>query len=118
MKYLFSLSIFLAFTIPRFSSYAQNKTKQPVHQDKPFTQDYSIKYYADTTKITLSGIAADRNGIVQILSDKGLQRPFNGKFLYHGSIELDHSYRFMKDKKISAISSYKDQLVYLTDKVV
>nr|WP_229216517.1 hypothetical protein [Dyadobacter sp. 3J3] len=92
--------------------------KQPVHQDNPFVQDYSIKYYSDTTKLNLLAAYSDRNGVIQILAKEGLQHPFNGKLLYHGSIEPDNSYRFMKSKKISATGIYYKQLVYLSDSVL
>ncbi|GLU54081.1 hypothetical protein Dfri01_35420 [Dyadobacter frigoris] len=92
--------------------------KQPVHEDKPFLQDYSIKYYSDTTKLNLLAAYSDRNGVIQILSKEGLQHPHDGQFLYHGSIEADNSYRFMKSKKISATGVYDKQLVYLSDSVV
>ncbi len=112
-----ALSLLLAFTFPLIS-YGQKTMKQPVHQDKPFTQDYSIKYYSDTTKLKLSHAVSDRNQNIQLLSDKGLQHTFDGRFLYHGSIEPDNTYRFMKDKKIAAIGTYQNQFVYLTNSVV
>ncbi len=96
----------------------QPASKQPVHVDKPFLQDYSIKFYADTTKLRLASVACDWNGNIQILSNRGLQHPYGGQFLYHGSIDPDNSYRFMVDKKIAAVSSYQNQLVYLSNAVV
>lgn len=115
-KYRFLTIIFLA--IYGMPSFGQRATKQPMHSDKPFIQDYSIKYYSDTTKSRVSHIASDWNGKVQILSDKGLLHPFDGQFLYHGSIEPDNYYRFMSDKKISSVGNYQGQLVYLTNAVV
>lgn len=91
---------------------------QTVHQDKPFLQDYSVKYYADTLKQNLKQAVSDRNGKIQLISQNGLEHPYNGQFLYHGSITADQSYRFMKDKKISAINTYQNQIVYLSDQVV
>ncbi|WP_221390062.1 hypothetical protein [Dyadobacter sp. NIV53] len=113
MNKLLFLSFLYVFAFSRCKVFAQS-----VYNDKPFLQDYSIKYYSDTTKLKTIQAYSDRNGVIQILSSKGLQHPSDGQFLYQGSIEPDHSYRFMKDKKISAIGSYQDQLVYLTDKVV
>jgi len=100
--------------------YGCNKAsvKQPVHEDKPFVQDYSVKYYADTIKLNVLQSYADRNGVIQILSRQGLQHPANGQFLYHGTIVSDKSYRFMTDKKIAAMGIYQEQLVYLSDSVV
>lgn len=114
MKHLFSALLLLVC----MATYAQNKTRQPVHQDKPFLQEYAVKFYSDSTKLKLSHVASDHNGVIQILADQGLLHPYHGQFLYPGSIEPDHSYRFMRDKKIQAIAGYKEQLVYLTDKVV
>lgn len=91
---------------------------QPVYKDKPFLQDFSVKYYADTTQSSLRNVASDRNGIVQMLSAEGLRHTSAGQFLYPGTVVPDRNYRYMKDKKISALINYEDQLVYLTDQVV
>jgi hypothetical protein len=111
-------SLVLIFAVAGFPSRGQRVVKQPVHIDKPFLQDYSIKFYSDTTKMVLGRVASDWNGTIQVLSNKGLQHTFDGQFLYHGTIEADNYYRFMSDKKITSISSYQNQLVYLTDAVV
>lgn len=91
---------------------------QPVYKDKPYLQDFSIKYYADTTQTSLLQIAADRNGVIQMLAREGLRQPHAGQFLYPGKVVTDRNYRYMKDKHISALTSYENQLVYLTDQVV
>ncbi|WP_342087926.1 hypothetical protein [Dyadobacter sp. OTU695] len=91
---------------------------QPVYKDKPYLQDFSVKYYADTTQTSLMQIAADRNGVIQMLAREGLRQPHAGQFLYPGKVVTDRNYRYMKDKQISALSSYENQLVYLTDQVV
>ncbi|SDF17593.1 hypothetical protein SAMN04487996_109130 [Dyadobacter soli] len=91
---------------------------QPVYKDKPYLQDFSIKYYADTTQSSLKQVASDRNGIIQMLAKEGLRHTSAGQFLYPGKVVPDRNYRYMKDKNISAIISYQDQLVYLTDQVV
>src|SRR5690606_11466751 len=93
-------------------------TTQPVYEDVPFLQDFSIKYYSDTTSQVLSGIASDRNGVIQVLSKNRLLRPYGGKFLYPGSLAPDNTYRFISDEKINAIGTYENQLVYLSDSVV
>lgn len=90
----------------------------PVYKDKPYLQDFSIKYYADTTQSPLLQVAADRNGIVQMLAKDGLRHTYAGQFLYPGKVVPDRLYRYMKDKNISNLVSYQDQLVYLTDQVV
>jgi hypothetical protein len=111
------LSFLFILSIAGLSSYGQKNSRQPVYTDKPFVQDFSIKFYSDH-KLNVSQAYSDQNGIIQILSDKGLQHPHGGQFLYPGSIEPDRSYRFMATKKIAAIGTYQNQLVYLTDKVV
>ncbi len=118
MRKPFYLSLLVLFAALFFYSCSKTTTKQPVHEDKPFVQDYSIKYYSDTTKLNLLSAYSDRNGVIQILAKEGLQHPYNGKLLYHGTIESDNSYRFMKSKKISATGIYDKQLVYLSDSVV
>ena len=91
---------------------------QPVHKDKPYLQDFSVKYYADTTQSSLRQVAADRNGVVQMLAQEGLRHISAGQFLYPGKVVPDRNYRYMKDKNISALISHENQLVYLTDQVV
>ena len=110
--------LFVACTLMAVYSCSNQTTKQPVYEDKPFMQEVSIKYYADTLTQNLMGIAADRNDKIQVLAASGVLHPYDGQFLYPGSIQTDNSYRFMSDKKINAINTYQDQLVYLTDSVV
>lgn len=86
--------------------------------DKPFIQDYSIKYYFDQTGASLKRVAADRNGKIQVLSSIGLLHPHDGMFLYPGTLEPDKTYRPMSDKNIADLMVYKEQLVYLDDKAV
>lgn len=94
-------------------------TTQPSHQDTPFTQDYSIKYYSnDTTANALLAIATDRNGKVQVLHKDGLLHTKAGQFLFPGALVTDRTYRFMSDKKINSLTSVDEQLVYLTDQAV
>lgn len=83
------------------------------HTDKPFIQDYSIKYYYTDSLNSLKKVASDRNGNIRILSANGLLHPDNGAFLYPGTLVSDHSYRPLKDKKVSNIASYQNQFVYL-----
>ncbi|MCF2490055.1 hypothetical protein [Dyadobacter sp. CY347] len=108
----FSLVIIILATLSVGKNFAQT-----VHQDKPFRQDYSIKFYANES-MSFQQVIADRNENVQILGKDGLLHPENGQFLYPGSIRADNSYRFMKDKKIVAIGSYQNQNVYLTESLV
>lgn len=94
------------------------ESKLPVYSDVAYLQDHSIKYYTNEQVTTLMKVVSDRNGVVQILSSKGLRKPFNGEFLYPGTIENDVSYRPMADKKITDIGVYESQLVYLDNVAV
>ena len=103
-----------------FYSCGQKKgaTLQTTHTDVPYQQDYSIKYNITDSGTVLNKVFADRNGVIQILSSKGLLHPFSGAMLYPGTLVADDTYRPMKDKKISAMGIYRNQLVYLDDKAV
>jgi hypothetical protein len=88
------------------------------YTDKPFIQDYSIKYRLDTGDVKLLRVFSDRNGYIQILSSEGLLRPRDGQFLFPGQLVRDLQDRQTSDKKISGIGIYQDQFVYLDDKAV
>lgn len=98
--------------------FSNRAVAQHSYQDRPFVQNYSIKFYADAAKQDLAEVCADRNGVICIRSKNGLMKPDNGKFQCPGTITTDQSYRFMKDKKITALANYENQFVYLTDSVV
>jgi hypothetical protein len=109
---------YLLFLLVIIATCTNSASAQAVYKDKPFQQDFSIKFYADTIKSTLLQVAADRNGNIQLLAKEGLQHVYNGQFQYPGTIKTDDTYRFMKDKKIAAILSYDEQFVYLTNQEV
>lgn len=88
------------------------------HQDKAFTQDYSIKFKLEPRDAELKKVVADRNGYVQIHSSKGLLRPRAGQFLFPGTLVKDIQDRSTSDKKISGIGTYQNQLVYIDNKAV
>ena len=110
----FKLFILLCFVL----SQTFGQTKQPIYQDKPFLQDFSVKYYLNDAKAQLEATYADRNGNIKIYSSAGLLVPHDGQFLYAGSLLPDKTYRTIKDKKIHAISTYENQFVLLDDKTV
>lgn len=90
---------------------------QPVHEDRPFLQDFSKKYdLADSVK--LNRVFCDRNGVIQVATSKGLYRPHAGALLYPGTLVRDVSYRPISDKKIAGITLYRDHFVYVDDKAV
>ncbi|HTN69204.1 MAG TPA: hypothetical protein VLZ33_07055 [Dysgonamonadaceae bacterium] len=86
--------------------------------DKPFVQDYSIKYYFEQPNVSLKKVASDRNGRIQVLSSKGLLHTYAGEFLYPGTLEPDGTHRPMADKNIGNLAEYDHQLVYLDDRAV
>jgi len=88
------------------------------HQDKAFTQDYSIKFKLEPRDAELKKVVADRNGYVQVYSSKGLLRPRAGQFLFPGTLVKDIQDRSTSNKKISGIGTYQNQLVYIDNKAV
>ncbi len=101
-----------------FSNYTASfakKTKRAVYKDVPFLQDYSVKYYHNDNSNSLLKVFSDRNDVIQILSSGGLLKPYNGDFLYPGTIEVDNSYRTLAKKNFSSMIEYQNQLVYLDD---
>lgn len=115
------LSLFLTTLLFSCSTSEQNKEQiesQSVYTDVAYQQDYAVKYYLGESKAELYYVFTDRNGIIQILSDKGLLNPNNGHFQYPGNIVVDNSYEPMADKKISDMKVYKNQFVYLDDEAV
>ncbi len=93
--------------------------QQPVYRDKPFVQDYSIKYYLpDAGKVKLLQAGSDRNGNVKVFTSAGLMVPHNGKFLYPGTLLADQTYRTLANKKLRGLGIYDHQFVLLDDKTV
>ena len=111
-----SVAVLAAFFI--FFSVNYQALAQSVYTDKPYDQTYSVKYYSGKTDGGLSGIACDRNGVIQILSSDGLLHPNGGQFLSPGTLQPDRTYRPMKDMKLAAIGTYGQQLVYLDNRAV
>lgn len=95
-----------------------NLSKLQHYPDKPFIQDYSVKYQKENPSIQLHEVAADRNGYIQLLSSQGLLRLHAGQFLYPGTLVSDVQYRPTSDKAIAAMGTYENELVYIDDKAV
>ena len=89
--------------------YGQSRT----YQDIPYQQDYSIKYYLPDSNISLTTVRADKNGVVAVLSSKGILRSEGGAFQYPGTLQPDRSYKPMTDKQLTGLGLYEKQLVYL-----
>lgn len=89
-----------------------------VQQDRPFVQDFSIKYLNEDPQANLLKVVSDRNGYIQLLSSKGLLRTRAGQFLFPGTLVTDIQDKPTSDKNIASIGTYENQLVYIDDKAV
>lgn len=114
------LIIILSSLLPSCGNHLNDNSKwsRQVYSDRPFIQDYSVKYYCNLPGTDLLNVVSDRNGNIRIMTSGGLMKPHNGRLLYPGTIEKDDSYRPISDKKISLIGIYLDQIVYADDKAV
>ncbi len=95
-----------------------SQVKKQVFVDKPYEQEYSVKYRLDDQSVNLYSIAADRNGYIQVYSSAGLLRPKAGQFLFPGTLVKDVQYRPTSDKRVAALGVYKSQLMYIDNKAV
>ncbi|HNX56076.1 MAG TPA: hypothetical protein PKO30_10860 [Prolixibacteraceae bacterium] len=98
------------------TSYSQ--AKKQVFVDKPFEQEYSVRYKVEDLSIVLYSVGADRNGYIQVFSSAGLLRPRAGQFLFPGTLVKDVQYQPTSDKKVAALGIYKSQLMYVDNKAV
>jgi len=119
-QYLFIIFLGLSIFFLRCTSESsiENNNTQPVHQDTPYIQDLSIKYYKTAEDVDLKKVFMDRNGVIQVLSKEGLMRTHDGQFLYPGELILDRTYRPLTDKNITDVTIIRDQFVYLDDVAV
>jgi len=90
----------------------KNSRYQAVYVDKPYIQDYSIKFYSDIPDTKLLKVVSGRNGIIKVLSSSGLLKPHTGQLLYPGTLVKDLLYRPLSDKKISAITTHHGEIIY------
>ncbi len=117
------LMIFLA-VIPALLSLAcsgtkdEAATKQPVYKDVAYKQDLSIKFYTSDSTMQLSEAYMDRNSVIQVMSSTGILRPYDGQFLYPGTLEPDKTYRPLTDKKVVSLKAHENQFIYLDDKAI
>jgi hypothetical protein len=84
------------------------------YEDHPFIQDFSEKVPLSEglSGTKLSTVRCDRNGRIQVLSNKGLLQVHNGKLV------PELSYRPLGDMQIKSMETYRGQFIYLTDKAV
>src|SRR5690554_1780154 len=111
-----SILIFILLLIT--SPYVVSDNKKQVHEDIPFTQDYSIKYYFDMPEANLLKVVTDRNGKIKILSSEGLMHTSAGAFLYPGVIIKDNTARTFSRKEFTDLSLLQDQFIYLDKEAV
>ena len=95
-----------------------SQAKKQVYVDKPFEQQYSVKYIIEDSSVSLLKVCSDRNGYIQAFSSVGLLRPRAGQLLFPGTLVKDIQYQPTSDKKISALGIYKSQLMYLDNKAL
>jgi len=100
------------------SGLLQGSEKIKPHQDKPFKQDYSIKFRTENPDGKLLKVVSDRNGYIQVLSTQGLLRTRAGQFLFPGTLVKDVHDKPVSDKKITDIGIYQDQIFWLDNKAV
>ena len=111
------LNLFLAGILFSVAPLFAQQSSQ-IHLDKPFKQDFSIKYPGKVDVGNRFSLAVDRNGTVKVVENGKLLHPAYGAFQQDGKLLPDQSYLPMKDKQILAIQRYQDQLVYLSDKAM
>ncbi len=88
------------------------------HKDKPFLQNYSVKYRVTDDDINLYQVVSDRNGYIQIFSSGGLLCPDGGELLFPGTLVKDIHYKPTSDKKVAGIGTYYDQLIYVDETAI
>ncbi len=114
VTYLFLGILFLAAVSCSEQIKKDNTTaSMPLYKDVPYLQDLSIKYgVADS--IAPFKVFEDRNNVVQVLSDKGLLRTHDGRFLFPGTLTMDRTYLPMAKKHVTGMATYEGQFVIWT----
>ncbi len=119
MNLKFALKSFMICAVLFLAVMSHGQTNSKAYiADKPFIQEYSIKYNFENFGIELKKVASDRNGYIQVLSSEGLLRPRAGQFLFPGTLVKDVQYLPTSDKGIKNLDRYKDQLIYIDDEAV
>jgi len=113
-----SSSLAILFLLSGAGILAQNRNGQPVHVDRPFLQDHSVKYVLPEPGTVLISAGADRNGGIRVFSSAGVLLTHDGQFLHPGSLRPDNRYRTTVTKKIQGMTIWRDQFVLVDDKAV
>lgn len=108
------MSFFLVLTFSCTGEKNEN-SEQAWHRDEAFMQDYSVKYYFDSSEGKgLLRVAKDQHGKTQLLAEHGrLQHLTAAQFLHAGQVVEDHTYRFLKEKHILDLKVSQGEFVYL-----
>ncbi len=118
MKKITLAFISLLVLLGGFCTSGYSQAKKQVFVDKPFAQEFSVKYKVDDNSINLIKVGADRNGYIQVYSSAGLLRPACRAIFVPGTLVRDNQYQPTSDKKISGLAVYKSHLIYVDDKAV
>ncbi len=110
------LKILIVFSF--LAGCSDQKGRQPVYQDQPFLQDYSVRYYKKDSSERLNRLLTDRNGVTTVLGSGRALRLGSGQFQFPGTLEPDRSYRPMTDKVVRDMDLYKGHLVFLDEEAV
>lgn len=105
----------LTFTVAQFSM-AQTRE---VHADKPFLQEYSIKYMTQAGELPASAtVLADNDGRIQVQATSGLLRPDHGSHLHDGRLTRDMAYLPTAERKVTAMTACRGDMVYADDRMI
>lgn len=112
------IAYFLLLTLGNGLSIFSQKLRPNAYIDRPYAQDYSVKYYLQDSSIQLRKVLTDNDGRVRILTSAGVFLPYGGKFQYPGQLRPDRSYIPIVSRKIADITLHQGQLVFLDNRAV
>jgi hypothetical protein len=119
MKNIIRAAIYSVFLIVSGAYAAHLETpsganNQNLYEDQPYLQDFAekIPLSQELAGTKLFSVCADRNGRILVLSNQGLLQIHNGRLV------PDKQHRPLLDMQLINMDTYRNQFVYLTDKVV
>lgn len=102
-----------------YGVFGQKKVGQPTYLDKPYLQDFSIKYYFPKGQLaSVKSAFVDRNDEIRVFGSQGLLIPHDGQFLYPGTLIPEKRYRTIQTKKIQGLAVYQHQFVLVDDQAI
>ncbi|AWW28777.1 hypothetical protein DN752_00760 [Echinicola strongylocentroti] len=115
---LFLFTILLSTLMLSCACFAQDgRADISSYKDLPFRQEYAVKFSFESDMEVLK-VNSDRNGVVEVLTTKGIYRLYAGAFLYPGKLQKAQMYFTLNDKSLRDAVLYRDQFVYLDDRSV